>query len=132
MSMKDELKKLKPGDVVFVEPGKREYGCPDWHKVSSVGRKYISIFLYGRIQKFDLESGRSDHGDLTGSAHGNGCGYCLHLTVESYRQKKEDERILSLVRDGLATIRQKWHINQDLAKDLFEVLEKHGLINDQP
>lgn len=131
MSMKEELKKLKPGDVVFVEPGHREYGSPDWHKVSSVGRKYISIFLYNRIQKFDLETGKSFHGDFTSSAHSNGCGYCLHLTVESYREKIECTRTLSFVRDGLADLRQKWSIDQDLAKDLLEVFKKHGIVNDQ-
>jgi hypothetical protein len=73
--MKEELKKLKPGDLVFVEPGLREYGCPDWHKVSSVGRKYINIFIHNEIKKFDLETGRSVHGNLTSSAHGNGLGY---------------------------------------------------------
>lgn len=135
MSMKEELKKLKPGDVVFVEPGPRAYGCPDWHKVSSVGRKYISIFLYNSVQKFDLETGRSVHGDFTGFTHDNGSGYYLHLTEESYKHDKESERILALARDGIENLRQKVLVrglDLDLAKDLLELFKKHGMVNDQP
>lgn len=130
MSMKEELKKLKSGDLIFVEPGYRTSFQPGWYEVDSVGRKYIRIFLYNRIQKFDLETGRGFHGDLGRSAYDNGYEYYLHLTEESYRQKEEGRRILSLVRDGLANLKQKIHIDQGLAKDLLEVFKKHGIVND--
>lgn len=137
MNMKEELKKLKSGDRVFVEPGHRT-GCqPGWYEVDSVGRKFLTvrIFDYGKPHRFSLETGNSVH-DSDSNARYNGYDYCLHLTREAYEEKKENKRVLALARDGIANLQRKTLLacdpDLDLAKDLLEVFKKHGLIDDQP
>lgn len=128
--MKEALQKLKPGDTVFVEPGHRTGMRPGWFPVIMAGRKYITVDLYrGDGQKFSIESGRSVHKDC--NSHGNGSGYKLHLSEGDYLAEKGARFISSSVRDALTGLRNQSAIGRDLERDLFEVLKKHGLIDEQ-
>lgn len=85
VSQPKTLSDLKAGDEVFVVFQGRRGGYGGEREVKDVvrvGRKYGYIHRYGRDLKFNLEHGRSEHGD--DNARINGYGFDVYLCEQDY------------------------------------------------
>ena len=113
-----DLSKVKSGDTLFVV-----FGLTNWQArngdsnrtelatVVKAGRKYIYLEgLRAPVEK----SGKSWHGDYTGSAHSNGHGYHAYLDKADYELEKREREARTLF---MKTLSCDWGISNRLPID---------------
>ena len=128
------LKRLRPGDQVYVVPQASRHVKPEpfWSDVLQIGTKYGYILRYGCKAPFDLLSGESVH-NKDCNARFNGLGFDVWLSKEAYDAHiatieasiRLVTRLRSLQRGSYSDRLDK--ATPELVADLHEVLDRHGV-----
>lgn len=126
------FKHIKPGDQVYIVPGKRSSGETGFTEVLRVGKKYGYIKRRFYEEPFNLLTGNSvDHKDS--NARHNGYGFDVWPSEEAYRAHIATTEANTRLVTRLEALRFNKYsstlekASPELVADLHAVLDRHGI-----